>query len=52
MYPFFKKAGGFTPSPATPPGIRVVLLHTERFVQSLNSPTVCSDTIFLDSARA
>ena len=39
--PVFQE-GGSTPAPPTPPLIRVVLLHThtERFVQSFNSPTV------------
>ena len=31
---------GSTPAPPTPPAIRVVLLHTEQYVQSFNSPTV------------
>ena len=34
--------GGSTPAPPTPPEIRVVLLHTERFLQSFNEPTLCS----------
>ena len=34
--------GGSTPVPPTPPVIRVVLLHTEQFVESLDSQTVFS----------
>ena len=38
------QVGGSTPGPAphTPPVIRVVLLHKERFAQSFNSLTVCA----------
>ena len=34
--------GGFTSAPLTLLTIRVVLLHKLRFVQSFNSPTVCT----------
>ena len=33
--------GGSIPVPPTLFVIRVVLLHTERFVESFNNPTVC-----------
>ena len=37
--PVFQE-GGSTPAPPTLPVIRVVLLHTERFVESFSEPTV------------
>ena len=40
--PVLQEEGGSIPAPPTPPVIRVVLLHTERFVESLDSQTVFS----------
>ena len=43
MFLFFKREDlHLTPAPSTPPVIRVVLLHTEQFVESLDSQTVFS----------